>query len=173
MVAVADRMHNAHWLGHALDWYGIDIYDGQDFQRPNGLLNRSAILGRLDQNLHAWREAAGEQAVSVRITETNSAHDNHRKNWMLFLSEWMAANNGYRVITSGAASCPGPGRRAAQCAANTAPCSIATAPESRSAVDFGACPRLKQERWLRPDRSARRPSHARPAGVSVTPENWI
>lgn len=90
---------NAHWLGRGLDWYGIDIYDGPKFQHPDGQLNRSAILGRMTHNLDAWRAAAGKHAVSVRITETNSAHDNHRKNWMLFLSEWMAAHNGYRIVT--------------------------------------------------------------------------
>jgi hypothetical protein len=53
----------------------------------------------MDENLHYWQQAAGNRTVSVRITETNSAHDNHRKNWMLWLSEWMAANNGYRIVT--------------------------------------------------------------------------
>ncbi|HUC27266.1 MAG TPA: hypothetical protein VMA73_31610 [Streptosporangiaceae bacterium] len=90
---------NAHWLGTHLDWYGIDIYDDANFQLANGLLHRSAIIGRMNQNLQHWRAAAGKRAVSVRITETNSAHDNHRKNWMLWLSQWMAANNGYRIVT--------------------------------------------------------------------------
>ncbi len=90
---------NTSWLGKDLDWYGIDIYDGPRFQHSNGNLNQSAITGRMNDNLRHWRAAAGKRAVSVRITETNSVHDNHRKNWMLWLSQWMAANNGYRMIT--------------------------------------------------------------------------
>jgi hypothetical protein len=53
----------------------------------------------MDQNLEHWRAAAGTRKVNVRVTETNSPHDNHRKNWMLWLSQWMAANNGDRMIT--------------------------------------------------------------------------
>jgi hypothetical protein len=90
---------NANWLGKGLDWYGIDIYDDKNFEKKNGLLDQGAITGRMDDNLRYWRNAAGIRDVSVRITETNSAHDNHRKNWMLWLSEWMAASNGYRMIT--------------------------------------------------------------------------
>jgi hypothetical protein len=89
---------NASWLGTDLDWYGVDIYDNANFQGPGGNLDQSAITGRMDGNLAAW-QGATSKTVSVRITETNSNEDNHRKNWMLFLSEWMAANNGYRMIT--------------------------------------------------------------------------
>ena len=88
---------NADWLGTDLDWYGIDIYDNPNFQLKNGNLDKSAITGRMDENLSHWQKAT-TGTVSVRITETNS-HDNHRKNWMLWLSEWMAAHNGYRIVT--------------------------------------------------------------------------
>lgn len=90
---------NANWLGKGLDWYGVDIYDGPAFRYSNGNLNQSAITGRMYDNLTYWRAANNNKTVSVRITETNSAADNHRKNWMLWLSQWMAANNGYRMIT--------------------------------------------------------------------------
>jgi hypothetical protein len=94
---------NANWLGTKLDWYGIDIYDGPAFQytsgSENGELNQSLITGRMDENLSYWQAASTTGTVSVRITETNSNEDNHRKNWMLYLSQWMAANNGYRIIT--------------------------------------------------------------------------
>lgn len=94
---------NAHWLGKDLDWYGVDIYDGPNFRYPaghphHGNLNHSAITERMDKNLKAWQQAT-RKPVSVRITETNSAHDNHRKNWMLWLSQWMTGNNGYRMVT--------------------------------------------------------------------------
>lgn len=28
-----------------------------------------------------------------------SVHDHHRKNWYLFLSQWMVASNGFRMLT--------------------------------------------------------------------------
>jgi hypothetical protein len=92
---------NADWLGKDLDWYGIDIYDGPNFRyKNNGDLNRSAIVGRMNENLEYWQIAKGSgKTVSVRITETNSHEDPHRKNWMLWLSEWMAAHNGSRMST--------------------------------------------------------------------------
>ena len=90
---------NVDWLGHGLDWYGIDIYDGPAFRFPNGNLDQTAIADRMADNLSTWQTAKGGGTVSVRITETNSAEDNHRKNWMLFLSQWMVANNGYRIVT--------------------------------------------------------------------------
>jgi hypothetical protein len=90
---------NAKYLGEKLDWYGIDIYDGKRFRDSNGNLSQDRIMKRMDDNLTAWRTAAKRRSVSVRITETNSARDDHRKNWMRFLSEWMAANNGYRIVT--------------------------------------------------------------------------
>jgi len=90
---------NAEWLGRGLDWYGIDIYDGPHFQYPNGNLNRDAITGRMHRNVYSWLAAAGRPTVTFRITETNSANNNHRKNWMLWLSQWMAENHGKRMIT--------------------------------------------------------------------------
>jgi hypothetical protein len=89
---------NTDWLGKDLDWYGVDIYDGPNFRYPNGNLNLDYLTARMDQNLKYWKTAT-KGPVSVRVTETNSAEDNHRKNWMLTLGQWMAANNGFRIIT--------------------------------------------------------------------------
>lgn len=95
---------NVDWLGHNLDWYGVDIYDGPNFRIKTGpkagQLDHGAITGRMNQNLAAWQTAVDKgKTVSVRITETNSAEDDHRKNWMLWLSQWMAAHNGERMTT--------------------------------------------------------------------------
>jgi len=90
---------NANWLGEKLDWYGIDIYATKHLRDSHGRLSRDLIMKRMDGNLAAWRKAAKRRTVSVRITETNSADDADRKNWMQWLSEWMAANNGYRIVT--------------------------------------------------------------------------
>ncbi len=39
--------------------------------------------------------------------------DSHRKNWYLWLSQWLVANNGFRMLTywNPTARCPGRGRR--------------------------------------------------------------
>lgn len=99
------------WLGHGLDWYGVDIYDNPNFQKPDGTLDQNAITFRMDQN-KATFATVSNGTPSLRITETNSSHDNHRKNWLLFLSQWMVANNGFRLLTfwnpNGALSGPWP-----------------------------------------------------------------
>lgn len=93
------------WMGHNLDWYGIDIYDlpgpnggPGNFQNPDGTLSQSKINARMDANLAAWASLTNA-TPSVRICEANSPMDSHRKNWFLFLSEWMVANNGYRLMS--------------------------------------------------------------------------
>jgi hypothetical protein len=99
------------WLGHGLDWYGVDIYDNPNFQKPDGTLDQDAITSRMDHNKAAFATVSNG-TPSLRITETNSVHDNHRKNWYLFLSQWMVANNGFRLLTfwnpNGALSGPWP-----------------------------------------------------------------
>ena len=85
------------WLGRGLDWYGVDIYDNPNFQNANGTLDQSKITTRMDQNKAAFASVSSG-TPSLRITETNSSHDGHRKNWLLFLSEWMVANNGFRLL---------------------------------------------------------------------------
>jgi hypothetical protein len=51
----------------------------------------------MDQNKAAFAMVS-HGTPSLRITETNSHLDGHRKNWLLFLSEWMVANNGFRLL---------------------------------------------------------------------------
>lgn len=93
----ASSMQN--WLGRNLDWYGVDIYDNPNFQNPDGTLNQGAINTRMNNNLATWKAVCPDHTPSIRITESNSSHDFHRKNWWLFLSEWMVAHNGYRLLT--------------------------------------------------------------------------
>lgn len=85
------------WLGKGLDWYGVDIYDNPNFENADGTLSQAKIDNRMDQNKAAFAMVSNG-TPSLRITETNSNQDSHRKNWLLFLSEWMVANNGFRLL---------------------------------------------------------------------------
>lgn len=99
------------WLGKGLDWYGVDIYDNPTFENNDGTLSQDKIDNRMDNN-KATFALVSNGTPSIRITETNSNMDNHRKNWYLFLSEWMVANNGFRMLlffhADGALSGPWP-----------------------------------------------------------------
>jgi hypothetical protein len=79
-----------------------------DVARPAA---QAVITSRMDANKAAFATVSNG-TPSLRITETNSVYDNHRKNWLLFLSQWMVANNGFRLLTfwnpDGALSGPWP-----------------------------------------------------------------
>lgn len=45
------------------------------------------------------RPVTASLEVRTRITETNARDDRHRKNWYLWLSQWMVASNGLRMLT--------------------------------------------------------------------------
>jgi hypothetical protein len=90
------------WIAGSLDWYGIDIYDGPIYWEqpvPNNddtksILNQSAIEQRMTGNkAFLDRIATGYQ---LHITETNAHVIQHRKNWALYLSQWMFFNGGSR-----------------------------------------------------------------------------
>jgi hypothetical protein len=97
IIGPADQMMN--WLGKGLDWYGVDIYDNSEYQNPrDGTLDQCKIVARMDQNKAAFAKVS-KGTPSLRIPETNSHDDKHREDWFRFLSEWMVANNGYRLFT--------------------------------------------------------------------------
>lgn len=89
----------AGWIAPGLDWYGDDLYDFPRLRNPDGTLNQAKIYARLDANLQTWRKRSGQHRPSLRICETNSPHDSHRKNWFTWLAQWMAAHNGRRILT--------------------------------------------------------------------------
>lgn len=105
------------YLGRNLNCYMIDIYDYSDtkvttaacpngvggpgtgtFRNADGTLSQTKINTRMDNYLAAF-EGATTSTPLIHISETNSPQDSHRKNWFLFLSEWMAANNGARICS--------------------------------------------------------------------------
>lgn len=111
------------WLGQNLDCYMIDIYDYSNnvywpaqcpvaqypkgvgdtgngrFRNSDGTLNQSKINSRMDNYLSAFRNATTAAAPIIHISETNSPVDGHRKNWFLYLTDWMMSNGGYRICS--------------------------------------------------------------------------
>jgi len=111
------------WLGRNLDCYMIDIYDystsvntpcAQDSSKlvgdcgssatgpfrsgPNNTLDQGLINTKLTNYKNAFANKTNV-APRIHITETNSPCDNHRKDWFLYLTEWMNKNNGYRICS--------------------------------------------------------------------------
>src|SRR5262249_33071713 len=108
------------WLGRNLDCYMIDIYDYSDnlgptaqcpsplkvrlpgtgtFRTADGPVSQSKINTRMDNYLTAFKGATTATAPIIHITETNSPVDGHRKNWFLYLTEWMNSHGGYRICS--------------------------------------------------------------------------
>ena len=102
---VIDNPNNSgfdSWLGHNLDTYMVDIYDysstNPPFRNPDGTLSQSKIDTRMNNYKSAFASVTSATPL-IHITETNSPLDSHRKNWFLFLTEWLSANNGYRLVS--------------------------------------------------------------------------
>src|SRR6266566_133556 len=100
-IGPADQSQVGDWIASNLDWYGIDIYDNSiywndpDATDPSKTtLNQSAINTRMTNDKQFLDSKA--TGYKLHITETNSPVIQHRKNWALYLSEWMSNNGGYR-----------------------------------------------------------------------------
>ncbi|MGI9004942.1 MAG: hypothetical protein ACR2FU_01860 [Streptosporangiaceae bacterium] len=87
------------WMAPGLDWYGDDLYDFTRLHNPDGTLSQARMYARLNANLDTWRKRSGRRWPEIRICETNSPHDSHRKNWFTWLAQWMAGHNGSRILT--------------------------------------------------------------------------
>jgi hypothetical protein len=101
-IVLANPAHSAFksWLGSNLDTYMVDIYDFSTgtYRNSNGTLSQSKINTRMNNCKSAFASVTPATPL-IHITETNSPMDSHRKNWFLFLTEWMSANNGYRLVS--------------------------------------------------------------------------
>jgi hypothetical protein len=53
----------------------------------------------MDSYLAAFRRVTSARAPQIHISETNSPVDGHRKNWFLFLTEWMNSHGGFRICS--------------------------------------------------------------------------
>jgi len=85
-----------NWLAPHLDWYGYDFYDNPRYWNKDGSLSEVKEQGRMTANLAAFRAVSGERYPQIRIGETNSAWDNHRKNWFGWEAAWFGTHDGNR-----------------------------------------------------------------------------
>ena len=87
------------WLAPGLDWYGDDLYEFPRLRGPDDTMSQARILHRLNSNLDAWRRKSGRRWPAIRLCETNSPFDSHRRRWLTWIAQWMAAHNGRRMLT--------------------------------------------------------------------------
>jgi len=87
------------WMAPGLDWWGDDLYAFRRLLNRDGTLSQAKIFERLDQNQAAWRRMSGRRWPAIRICESNSPLDWQRRHWFTWLTQWMTANNGHRIIT--------------------------------------------------------------------------
>ncbi len=87
------------WLAPGLDWYGDDLYEFPRLRGPDGTMSRAKIIARLNANLEAWRMKSARRWPAIRLCETNTPFDSHRKNWYTWIAHWMAGHNGRRMLT--------------------------------------------------------------------------
>jgi hypothetical protein len=100
-IGPADQHQVGDWIAGGLYWYGIDIYDNKVYWKnprvtnpAKSVLDQAAINARMTGNKTFLDGIA--KGYKLHITETNSPVIQHRKNWALYLSEWMSSNGGYR-----------------------------------------------------------------------------
>lgn len=96
----------ANWIPyspHALDWYGIDLYDnlnsnnGSSFRNADGSLNDTKIISYLHEFLQLARDRTGLTWPRIVIAECNSPILEHRPLWFTYLADWLYHNGGRRL----------------------------------------------------------------------------
>ncbi len=89
----------ASWMAPHLDWYGFDIYDNPVYWNPGKAptINTAALIRRLATNLASLKQISGERYPPLRIAETNSPWDRHRRTWFTTITSWLSTHNGQRT----------------------------------------------------------------------------
>lgn len=87
------------WVASGLNWYGDDLYEFPRLRGKNDEVSRAKLFTQLDQNLAFWRIKSGRKWPKIRACESNTPFDSQRARWFTWLSWWMAAHNGRRLIT--------------------------------------------------------------------------
>lgn len=98
-ITCGPAMQQVGWLAPGLDWYGDDLYEFPQLRGPNDTMSQANLLARLESNLEAWRITSGSNWPSIRICETNSPFDSHRRRWFTWMAQWLAGHNGSRMLT--------------------------------------------------------------------------
>ena len=99
VITCGPAIQQLDWIASGLDWYADDLYDFPRLRNPDGTLSQAKIVARLDSNLDAWRKRSGRRWPAIRICETNSPFDSHRKNLFTWMAQWMSGHNGRRILT--------------------------------------------------------------------------
>jgi hypothetical protein len=99
VITVGPVVIQLDWIAPGLDWYGDDLYDFPKLRGPGNTFSRRRVIARLNQNLHAWRQASGQRSPAVRICETNSPYDEHRAELFGTIADWLPGHNGNRMLT--------------------------------------------------------------------------
>lgn len=90
------------WIAPKLDWYGVDLYDNKRYWNRDRTLSKEKIWARMTNNLIAFKKASGERHPMLRLDETNTPWDNHRRHWFLWVAQWFGthdANRPVRILT--------------------------------------------------------------------------
>jgi hypothetical protein len=88
----------AAWMAPHLDWYGFDIYDNPLYWNRGKArtINTAALTTRLATDLASLKKISGERYPLLRIAETNSPWDRHRRTWFTTITTWLATHDGQR-----------------------------------------------------------------------------
>jgi hypothetical protein len=84
------------WIAPKLDWYGVDLYDNKRYWNRDRTLSKQKIWARMTNNLIAFKKASHERHPLIRLDETNTPWDNHRRNWFMWTAQWFASHDGNR-----------------------------------------------------------------------------
>ena len=84
------------WIARGLDWYGVDLFDNKRYWNRDRTLNKQKLWTRMTNNMIALQKASGERHPLIRLDETNTPWDNHRRNWFRLISQWFATHNDRR-----------------------------------------------------------------------------
>lgn len=98
IVFIGPASLGASWMAPHLDWYGFDIYDNPLYWNPGKArtINKIALETRLATDLASLKKISGEKYPLLRIAETNSPWNRHRKTWFTTIVAWLAAHDGQR-----------------------------------------------------------------------------
>ena len=99
VITCGPAIQQIDWLAPGLDWYGDDLYEFPRLRGPDDTMSHAKLLARLESNLDAWRKVSGRHWPAIRICETNSPFDSHRRRWFTWIAQWLAAHNGHRMLT--------------------------------------------------------------------------
>jgi hypothetical protein len=98
VIIAGPAIQEIRWMARGLDWYGMDLYDNKRYWNRDGTLSKDRIWTRMSNNLIAFKRASAEKHPLIRIDETNTPWDNHRRNWFMWTAQWFATHDASRPV---------------------------------------------------------------------------